>query len=174
MRTKMYVHRPDLQKVITDLEAKETFLNHSQLWEAIAKTTWAKNHKPDPITPAIARSRTLEMKLTIKTVAGRKGGSLSAEHKAAMQAGRGKRRPRSEKMKDFKEHFDLQRQHTPVRFHPLIEQAEAGSLRAKLKLVCLNCSGWQTREVAKCCIPWCPLFPERPYQGQGDQKEIPL
>jgi hypothetical protein len=47
---------------------------------------------------------------------------------------------------------------------PLIEQAEAGSLPAAIKLMCLDCSGWERNDVRDCVIDWCPLYPHRPYQ----------
>ncbi len=92
-----------------------------------------------------------------------------------MQAARKNRKPRSEKMKAYAETFAELRRQAPERFSPLVAQAEKGSLRAALKLKCLECSSYQSSEVKQCPVIGCALFPQRPYQRslekEGDAQE---
>lgn len=53
---------------------------------------------------------------------------------------------------------------------PIIAQAEAGSLPATIKLMCLDCSAWERSEVRNCGIVRCPLYPYRPYQAGQTQE----
>jgi hypothetical protein len=47
---------------------------------------------------------------------------------------------------------------------PIIDQAEKGSLPAAIKLMCLDCTCWQRKEIRDCEIVRCPMYPHRPYQ----------
>jgi hypothetical protein len=95
---------------------------------------------------------------------------MTSEHlkdpgvQAKAQEARRKAPSRAEKMTDFASSFAEQRQRFPKMALPIIDKAEAGSMPAAVKLMCLDCSGWVRAEVRDCVIPWCPLYPHRPYQ----------
>ena len=44
---------------------------------------------------------------------------------------------------------------------------DVAGLRERVRLKCLDCSGWQREEVTRCTVRACPLWAERPYQGAG-------
>ncbi|MCH7559296.1 MAG: hypothetical protein IIB56_17835 [Planctomycetes bacterium] len=39
------------------------------------------------------------------------------------------------------------------------------SLRAAINSQCIECMGYEFKEVKLCCSPQCPLFPYRPLRG---------
>lgn len=169
MRTKIPVDAKALQAQVDALEATYVFTNQSALLQAIAETPWAKAMN---LTPSVIYLRIREFKITTKTQPGKRGGTMTQERIDAMRAGRQSgRTPRSEKMKEYADTFARMRKQYPRTSLALIEKAEAGSLRAALKLMCLDCTGHQREEIRHCQCPGCPLFPHRPYQG-GLEEEV--
>lgn len=171
-RIKLEIDATTFQQVVNDLEGKQTFRNPSYLWKAVEASEWAKGLSPRPLTAAVAYQRAKELNIVCKTTPGKRGpGVLTDAHKASMQAGRTGRKPRASKMANYPQTFKLLRQDVPVRFLPLVDAAETGSLRAALKLNCLRCVGYSTPEVRKCSCLDCPWYPHRPYQGTATEGE---
>ncbi len=54
---------------------------------------------------------------------------------------------------------------------PLVDQVEKGSLRAAIKLNCLECSAYQPGEIKLCVVTACAMFPHRPYQGNVQESD---
>jgi ribosomal protein L44E len=163
-RTKLEINKVEFQKVVTDLEAKQTFDNPSALWKAVEVSDWAKGLKPRPLTAAVAYVRAKELGIVIKTQPGKlMGGGVPRVHV-----------PRSKKMKAFAESFAKMRKGFPFRFHPIIDKAEKGSAKACVKLKCLECSAFQPSEVRQCVITDCPLYPLRPFQGKVEVEETTI
>ena len=166
-RTKLEISKYDFQKVVTDLEASQTFENPSALWKAVEASDWAKGLQPRPLTAAVAYARAKELGIVVKTQPGKRGiqgGPIGGGIPRV-------RVPRSKKMKAFAETFAKLRKATPKRYLPLVDKAEKGSAKACIKLKCLECSAWQSSEVKQCIIDHCPLFPIRPFQGKADVEE---
>ena len=67
---------------------------------------------------------------------------------------------RRERMRDYA----AQRTEFPRMALPIIQREEKGSLPDAIKLKCLDCAGWERKEVRDCVIVACPLYPHRPYQ----------
>lgn len=44
-------------------------------------------------------------------------------------------------------------------------KARQGKVGSLIALKCLDCSGWQKREITLCPVVACPLHPLRPYRG---------
>lgn len=166
-RTKLEISKDEFQKVVTDLEAKQTFENPSILWKAVEASDWAKSLKPRPLTAAVAYVRAKELGIVYKTPPGKRGNPGVAVGGGAPRV----RVPRAKKMKAFAETFAKMRKATPQRFLPLVDKAEQGSMKACIKLKCLECSAWQSSEVRLCVIDHCPLYPIRPFQGKGKKED---
>ncbi len=64
--------KEEFQKVLSDLESKNTFPNLSALWKAVEKTDWAKSRRPRPLMAASAGIKAVEMGLVIKTQPGKR------------------------------------------------------------------------------------------------------
>jgi len=165
MVKKLEVSRDELQRIVDELESQQTFPNPSALWKAVEETAWAKAHQPRPVAASVAYDRAKELGIQYKTRPAKRGLiALTEEQRAAMLAARKNRKPRSEKMKAYASTFTGMRNCVTERFLPLVAQAEKGSLRAAIKLKCLDCSNYQPSEIKECAITVCSLFPHRPYQ----------
>jgi hypothetical protein len=173
MAKKLEVGRDELQRIVTELESKQTFPHPSALWKAVEETQWAKSYQPRPVTAAVAYGRAKELGIRYQTSPAKRGIGivLSEQQRAAMQAARKNRKPRAEKMRAFARTFADLRKLSPPRYLPLVDQAEKGSLRAAIKLNCLECSNFQVSEVKSCPVVFCAMFPHRPYQGSGQEAE---
>jgi hypothetical protein len=162
-RKKLEFDKVVFQKIIDELESKQEFVNPSKLWEAVCDTEWAKGLDPRPLTPAVAYMRAKQLNVTTKTKSGKRGAiSLTPEHLAKMQEGRGKRRSRAEKMEKHTKTFVSMKKEYPAQFLSLIEKAQCGSLRAAIVLKCIECSGFNRSEARLCVISECALYPHRP------------
>ena len=61
-------------------------------------------------------------------------------------------------------------------YRSLYERAMTGqSRKASMHSFCLECCGWQIKEVFLCTSPQCPLFPYRPKSrtSQGTPESVP-
>jgi hypothetical protein len=54
-----------------------------------------------------------------------------------------------------------------TRLEKTVQKAEAGSLTARLKLKCLDCTAFQPVEIRDCDMKSCSLWPVRPYRGKS-------
>lgn len=173
------VDRSLLEQSLKEAEKNGPLKNLNALWKAAA-TIYNRTSKTK-ITHSIVSLRVRDWRIQVQTVPGKRGKStMSAEHKAALQASRGNRKPRSEKMKEFSGTFKAMRRRfkkdpSLLRFLPIVDSAEKGSLTAAIKLQCLDCSDYQTQEIKQCHIQSCPLYPHRPYKPTsqaGDEVEL--
>ncbi len=161
-RTKLEINKGEFQKVVTDLEAAQTFENPSALWKAVEQSDWGKNMQPRPLTAAVAYQRAKELGIVYKTQPGKRGNPGGLGGGGVPR----NRTPRSAKMKAFAETFKRLKLETPKRFLPIVQKAQKGSAKACIKLKCLECSNWDSKEVKLCNITNCPLYPIRPFQGK--------
>jgi len=160
-RTKLVVHKMDLKQQIDLAECHQTFDTRQALAEAIADTDWAKNYQPKPITASVVLLRIAEFGIEPKTPKGKrgraKGTKLSSSQKAAMQAGRGKKRIDKGTIEEL-------RASVPLSLYPLVDRIENGSKVSAIKMKCLECCCFVKSEVRDCEIKTCPLWSIRPYQ----------
>jgi hypothetical protein len=89
---------------------------------------------------------------------------LTPESRERAKEARRARPTRKEKMLAFASTFEAQRTEFPKSALPIIQRAEKGSLPDAVKLKCLDCAGFERKEVRDCVIVACPLYPHRPYQ----------
>lgn len=179
MRTAIEVDRVKLTTAIVGAELQGPLKNRSLLHEAVAEL-YNKSNPPRPITASVVMLRIKDWNLTVQTPMGKRGrsGPMTAEHKAALVAGRsGKRTKRSEKFAknpELKAGFDELRKKVPERYIPLVDRLENGSAKAGIVLHCLDCVGYCTKEVRQCSagVQMCALWPLRPYQkADADEDE---
>lgn len=162
-RQKLTIDKAKFQEVVTLLESQQEFKNPSELWKAVENSNWAKTLEPRSLTSQVAYMRARELGIIYKTQPGKRGPHLMTEEQLSrMREGRGKRRPRSEKMMVFAATFKEMRKTYPSALLPLIARAEKGGLRAAITLKCLECSAFQRGEVRQCQVTDCSLFPHRP------------
>jgi hypothetical protein len=158
-KTAIPVDPEKLQTIIQTVEVMNggAFSNRNELFEAVAATEWAKNHQPKPLTKGVIYLRFNEFNLNCATPKGKRGRQKGCSPSV-------NRTPRREKLKTFAKSFNKMRDSIDKRFHPRIDKAQDGSMKAALELKCITCSGMSTSEVGQCHIDDCPLYPFRPFQ----------
>lgn len=167
-RAKLEITKKELQKIVDDLEKSQTFATTAELYIAIANTSWAKSLQPRPLTAQVARLRVMELGVTCKTKPGKRGRQKGQRPENITRI------PRSQKMKAFATSFQEIRKNAPKIDWALklIDAAEkTGSLRAAIKLKCLDCVCWQPIEIKLCTCTGCSLYPHRPYKQKISEEE---
>lgn len=154
-RKPITLDKQEFQEVVTNLENENVFPNRTQLWEALEATEWAKGRSPRPLTAQVAMMKAEELGIEIKTVKGKRGRSKG---QGPTSTGRKKKVFSTEELRKgipAEERAGLEK---------TINKAGGGSLKARIKLMCLDCCNWEKGEVAHCEIKSCPLWDVRPYK----------
>ena len=158
-RKKLELNKNELQKIITQLEAKQTFANLSELFGAVENTEWAKTMEPRPLKAPVVYQRVKELGIICKTLPGKRGnpnlGKPNVNGEVVVK------RSRAEKLIGFNKSFAQMREEMPKEYHSLIVRAQAGSLKSAVRLKCIECSGYVKGEVNKCNVVACALYPFR-------------
>jgi hypothetical protein len=147
-RASLIIDKDRLKEEIYKAEAAQTFENQSRLFEFICQTDWAKSIKdslgrPKEVSPANIYQRVMEFKIELKTGKGKKGGGIKS----------GIRKPRRRGTNELS-----LLQSTPEPYKGLAAKVTAGSMRAAIRLKCLECCCHQPKEVRACQITSCPLW----------------
>jgi len=166
------VDKADLTAAIQLAEENGPLQNLSALWKEAASIYNQGDH--ENISFSIVGLRVKEWEIPHVTKAGKRGGDGS--HLKGVKRG-----PRKSKEDKFKKNQDVQasleqmremlRLNEAERFMPLVDQIEKGSRAAAVKLNCLQCCAFMTKEVRLCGCGMCPIWPFRPYQGALEQEE---
>jgi hypothetical protein len=152
----------EFQKIVTDLESSKQFVSRGALWQAVEESEWAKKLTPRPLTAQVAMLKAKELNLAIKTVLGKRGNANLA---TVARGPRKAKRISLEIVESMKKHF-------PENLHSTIDKAAAGSMKAAIKLNCIECSGFVKKEVALCQIQTCPMWTYRPYKNAANVDTI--
>lgn len=158
-RPSVQINKSDLENVIQKLESEQTFSNLSSLCQKVCDTDWAKSLKNSAgnsvtLQPQTVYNRIQEFKIPVITKPGRRGGGLAGVKRD--------RKPRSELMASnslVQKAFDELRASTPKQHTKLVDRISAGSLKAAMKLKCLDCVNYQPGEIATSSCFGCPLMP---------------
>lgn len=153
-RKAIELNKGDFQAAITSLENLHKPTNRSQLWQIVAGSDWANMQKPRPLTAQVAMLKAKELGLTIQTPMGKRGEGLVRSNGPA----------RKRISLDVIENVG---KGVPVRFQKSLVKLASGSLKAAIKLKCLECSAWEMKEVRDCNVNSCSLYPVRPYKNQN-------
>lgn len=150
-KVKLQVDKQQLINTINEVEKNGPLLNRSELAETVAQTDWAKNYKPKPVTKSVVILRIKEFGIEPKTLKGKGQNNIS---RVATQKRKKRQKINLQELRDA----------TPKKYWKLIDQIESGSNVACIKLKCLECSGWQTKEIRLCPVKTCANHSRRPYQ----------
>ena len=155
-RKPIELDKTEFQAVVTAVEQGSTPpRTRSELWQAVASTDWAKGRSPRPLTAQVAMMKADEMGLVIVTPKGKRGRTKGEK---PLNGGR--------KKKVFS--TTLMQAAIPseerIKLEKAIAKAGNGSLKACIKLKCLDCTNWEKKEVALCQATECPLWNVRPYK----------
>ena len=185
-RTAVKVDRIKLVSAINEVEKNGPFRTRTKLYDRAAREyNSSVSDTSLEITPSIVMLRIKEFNLTVKTPIGQRGRQsgvkMTDEHKALLAAGRknrvkGGRKAKFEKNPQIKAALNDLRDktssnHYAAPYLPLVEKIAAGSMRAAVRLNCLQCSNYQRNEIKECNCTGCPMFAFRPYQNSVDEAE---
>lgn len=180
-RTAVKVDRVKLVAAINEVEKNGPCLTRSRLYDRVTREyNSSVSDFSLEITPSIVMLRIKEFNLTVKTPVGQRGRQsgvkMTDEHKALLAAGRknrvkGGRKAKFEKNPEIKAALVDLKEKTPESYVSLVEKIAAGSMRAAVRLNCLQCSNYQRIEIKECNCTGCPMFAFRPYQNSVDEAE---
>lgn len=156
-RKAIEVNETELQKAINEVERSQPngkFANRSLLWKAIEDSQWAKTRNPRPLTGQVAMIIAKKGNLKIATPVGLRG-----RQKGAGPVVRGERKKRTIPL-------EVLTKAVPKEFHKVVAKVAAGSMKAAIKLKCLDCTCFQPTEIRECAIKECSLWAFRPYKNK--------
>lgn len=180
MKTSAVIDRELLEKCIAEVEVNGPLASQSVLWQKSADLY--NQRLPDggsPISHTVVYLRAKEWNTTTLTPKGMKGrsGPMTDDQKAKMKEARqnAPHKSKAEKLSHVggaDEHIERLRKHTPKQFHPLIDKLSKGSRSAAMKLMCLQCVGFERIGVRECGGKSCPMFLYRPYQHTDVDEDV--
>jgi len=174
------IDKPLFLQIIQTLENETAFSNRSGLFEQVANHYNAqKNAGLKEITASVVYLRVKDWSIELKTPKGKRGRVKGAP----VPEGFGGKGKRSRKEKFAKKPWihqnyeairkELRSDEKTLRFLPVVDRAEAGSVTAMVKLNCLQCCCWETTEI-KHCNSVCAFLPVRPYQKSDAEQPEPM
>lgn len=152
MKTALTFTKEELQHAIDEVEANGPLKNRASLWIAVCNTEWSRNLKPRRLTTQVAYLRFKELGATCKTPPGKKGFTTNCK------VVKNKKLPSQDIVDAISSESSTTLEGTTAKF-------KRGSLKAAIKLKCLDCSCQQRKEITNCPIKRCPLWHVRPYQN---------
>lgn len=171
------VDKAVLTSCVKEVEKSGPLANRSALYEAVALEYNRRQKPTKPLTHSVVYLRIVEWKIEVKTPVGKRGRGVrpSDDQIAKMKAGRSQvKQSKAEKFaksNTAQDVFKILRERTPERFMPLVDRMEKGSRSAAVKLHCLQCCGYETKEVRQCTALSCPIWVFRPYQKAEEPEE---
>lgn len=166
-RKPIVINKAEFQQVVSQLESEQKFENRTQLWAAVELTSWAKAQQPRPLTGQVAMLKAKELDITIQTPVGKRG-----REKGCGPIPGGGRKRKEIPEKSMEKILGGMPKKDKEKYSKTIERYKNGSLKAAVKLKCLDCSNWQPGEVAQCQVEDCFLYSHRPYKRPSVVKEL--
>lgn len=142
-KIKMPISPETLQRAVDTAEASGPFAARSHLYVAVADLLRGEYPK---ITPSVVLLRINEFGTVMKTTKGR-----------LHNVGGG---PKTARKMDIKALSRV----VPPRWAKSVQRLAKGSLKAAIKLKCLDCCCWDVKEIKGCEIKDCSLWNFRPYK----------
>lgn len=150
-RKKFEIDKAVLVTMITEAEDKNSFENRNELFEYLAGQLNVST------TTVYNRTKDYQLLDSLKTAKGAKG---VFNHTQVVKA------PRGDKYKtaEGKKHIAEMKRRWLGKYKKLIDQIESGSMKAAIKLNCIDCTNDQTVEIKECVCLQCPFWMIRPYK----------
>ena len=156
------VDKTRLVNVIAQAEANGPFTTRNELYEKSAEL-----YGDGKVSPSVVYLRIKEWGINVKTPIGKRG-------RKDMGGNHGIRVPRADKFKSSVEkksalaalRTDVAYFKDSKKYLPVVARVAEGSMKAAVKLKCLDCCAYDKEEVKHCVCTSCPLFLFRPFQGK--------
>jgi len=152
MKTPTKVDKTKLIRIIENIENKQIPKNRSELYGLVAK-----EYNEDKVTPSVVMLRISEWNIPVKTPKGKRGRQPGVKIE---------RKPREDKFKDPKIQSGLKdlKKEAGEKYNKTVDRIGKGSMKSAIKMKCLDCSGYDKKEVKNCTVYNCSLYPFRPYK----------
>jgi hypothetical protein len=158
-RPSIAVDQVRLALAVSTCEAAGNYTTRQQLWQDVALAYGG-------VSPAWVYLKVEELNIPVKTPKGKKGRQKGQAINTGVKIGRGAKFAKKPEIKAaFKELEKIVKQEQKGRFLPIFNKMVAGSMKAAVKLNCLECSNFQTAEIKYCPCVACPMYAFRPYQN---------
>jgi hypothetical protein len=155
------------QAIVAQLESTNTFANRSQLWNAVAATDWATTIS---LSAQSAMQKADKLAITVNTPKGKRG----RQKGDAPVAIKGPRKPRDIHPAVLQDLINGIPSECRDGLEKTIIKASKGSLKASIKLKCMDCVGYVRGEVKMCEMTACPNWSVRPYKDKENDQRIVL
>lgn len=163
MKTAIEVNRDILNACINEAESSGPLSNRNELFEKVSSlynfAATQKNLKP--IKPGVVYLRVRDWNLPVKTPVGKRGRQPGVKIVRGHRADRFAQDP---SIVNSFNHLRAEVKKNEPRFLPIVDRIQDGSMKAAVKLHCLECCDYKSAEVAQCTVVSCPLFAFRPYK----------
>jgi hypothetical protein len=161
------VNKATLQECIIEVEERGLPRTWSELFSKVAEVY--NRQTQQSVSGATLQALAIKEKLEIETPKGKKGGFAEGK-----RGKRGSRADKFAKSEVAQAAIAQARKDIPSfarkRHLPVVDELAAGSMKAAVKLKCLDCCNFNTAEIKHCESDGCGLWLFRPYQ-KGDEIE---
>lgn len=175
------VDQDKLTAALTEAEKDGALSNRSLLYTKVAELY--NNGAENKISPSVVNLRIESWKLVCKTEKARIRtikdiGDEPKPSKAIQDDVKIDLKPRYGKEMTYAQNMvgirHLLTRNGMKKYMPLADKIANGSKAAAIKLNCLQCCGFEKKEVKYCTCTDCPMFTFRPYRSKSKSKKIPL
>lgn len=149
-----------LESVINKLEESATYANRTELYAATASVLHTE-YSYKLFSPAWVYLRVKALDIKLKTPEGRKGVPNGEALKKWREEGKTKPQRKVDDSTPLIKYFTKEEK---GKYLALAKSVKKGSLKAAVKLKCIECSNFQKDEIKNCQVFTCPLWPVRPYK----------
>lgn len=174
-RAAVEVDKDRLIKSLNAVEKDGPLANRSILY---VKVSEAYNDGADaPITPSVVNLRIESWGLTPLTAKARnKAPKANGESSTDQPEDINDNKVRYGKVVTYGQNStgmrELLTENKEKKYIKLVKSIENGSKSAAIKLNCLQCTGFEKKEIKYCTCTWCPMFRFRPYHKKGKKIEL--
>lgn len=151
-----------LEKSIKKCESSQKFSSQSKLWDAVAED-YNKNQEVEQINAGVVRLRALTWEIPIQTPQGRKGTTKQNNISPVSSADRTTRKEKFAASPAAIRSINAMRKDIPSAYRSVVEKIAEGSMKAAVKLKCLDCCNYDKVEIRECEAYSCPLWLFKPY-----------
>lgn len=154
------VDKKELLRIISFIEGQTKFANRQALYTKVAEE-YTKQTGVE-LSPALVYLRVKEWNFSLQTPVGKRGrtAGFAPSHRVRIS-----RETKFSNNKNTLNSLSLLQSITPARFIPVAKRVKKGSMKAAVKLKCLDCCDYQPVEIKLCTCCECSLWCFRPYQS---------
>jgi hypothetical protein len=154
------VDKQKLTDLINLLEKQETFTNRSALFQKVSEKYSAENGIQ--VSPSVIYLRVKQFSIPLKTEKSKFDPSRFREKLNNIAVGDDTITPKAKQTtSDLLEYADTKEKE---KYLKVAKSTLRGSRKSCIRMMCLQCSNWQPKEIKNCPCVGCAIYLFRPYQ----------